>query len=205
MGFLNSSCAFTRFRILDTVTDDIWINVGDKLKQHCFKDIDNIPEVQSSGWVCFDDMLDTEWNVAPPQKGEYVVFSLRLDTRHIPAAVAKKYLTIAFREEMQKNDKKFIARERKKEIKERVLLQLRQRFLPVPATFDVIWFCTRNELWFASTRQSMIDLFTESFLQTFNLHLEQMTPSNIASALLDEKDIERLERLDPTSFTTSIA
>ena len=59
MGFANSSCSFTRFRILDPVPDALWPQIPDKLKQFAFRDIDDIPEMEAHGWVNFDDMLDT--------------------------------------------------------------------------------------------------------------------------------------------------
>ena len=40
-----------------------------------------------------------QWRSAPPEKGAYLAFALRLDTRRIPPAVLKKYVTIALREE----------------------------------------------------------------------------------------------------------
>lgn len=206
MGFANSSCSFTRFRVLDSMTDEQWNAVPDKLRQYAFQDIDELPEMQAHGWVCFEDMLDSQWRTAPPQKGAYFVFSLRLDTRRIPAGVIKKHLALALREEkerMQAQGKNFISRERKKELKEQVLLRLRQRFLPVPAEFNVIWNTARNEVWFASTQNRMIDLFMEFFLQSFEVHLEQLTPYSLAETLLDEEAMSRLDRMEPTEFAVN--
>ena len=203
MGFVNSSCSFTRFRVLDQVSDQQWQSIPDKLRQYAFQDIDELPEMQTYGWVCFEDMLDRAWRTAPPQKGAYLVFSLRLDTRRIPAGVIKKHVALALRDEkerMEAQGKKFISRERRKELKEQVLLRLRQRFLPVPAEFNVLWNTVSNEVWFASTQGRMIDLFMEFFLQSFDLHLEQLTPYSLAERLLNEADMSRLDRLEPTEF-----
>jgi hypothetical protein len=202
MGFANNTCSFTRFRILDTVPDELWQQIPDRLRKFAFRDIDDIPEVQSQGWTAFEDMLDTTWENAPPQKGAYLLFSLRVDTRRIPAGVVKKHLALALREEKARmQGKAFIARDRKQEIKEQVLLRLRRRFLPVPGTFDVLWATERNEVWFASTQDKMIDMFLEEFLKSFELHLEQMTPYNLASFMLDEESLIHLDQLESTSFT----
>ena len=159
--------------------------------------------MQAQGWVCFEDMLDSEWAVAPPQKGAYIVFSLRLDMRRIPAGVVKKHLALALRQEkerMREQNKTFISRERKKELKEQVMLRLRQRFLPVPGEFNVLWATDKNEVWFASTQNKMIDLFMEEFLKTFELHLEQLTPYTLAASMLDEESLIRLDQLEATQF-----
>ena len=205
MGSIYSaSISFTRFRVIDPIPSELLTQIPEKLRQFAFRDIDDLPEMQAYGWVCFEDMLDTGWRTAPPQKGNYFTFSLRLDTRRIPPAIIKKQLSLALKaekEKMQAQGKKFISRERKKDLKEQVLLRLRQRFLPVPAEFHVVWEPDRNEVWFASTQGKMIDLFMEAFLNTFELHLEQIEPYSLAEGLLDDVDMGKLDRSESTRFT----
>ena len=69
MGFLNSACSFTRFRIVDEISKDFWTSIPDRLKKFSFHDIDKVPELRSFGWVAFDDMYDSEWVSASPYKG----------------------------------------------------------------------------------------------------------------------------------------
>ena len=205
MGSIYSaSISFTRFRVIDPIPSELWTQIPDKLRQFAFRDIDDLPELQGYGWTCFEDMLDSEWRTAPPQKGNYLTFSLRLDTRRIPPAIIKKQLTLALKaekEKMQEQGKKFISRERKKDLKEQVLLRLRQRFLPVPAEFHVVWEPDRNEVWFASTQGKMIDLFMELFITSFGLHLEQIEPYSLAEGLLDDVEMGKLDRCEATQFT----
>lgn len=203
MGFLNASSSFTRFRIADPVPATLWPTLPDKLKQFCFRDIDNTSDERSWGWVCFDDMLDTAWRIAPPEKGGYIAFSLRQDTRRIPAAVLKKHLSLALREEEARNKeqgKKFISRERKKELKEQTRLRLMSRFLPIPAEFNVLWAIDTGIIYFASTQSKMLDLFSDYFTLTFDLHLEPLTPYALAASMLDEAAMTRLDTLEPTRF-----
>ena len=205
MGSIYSaSISFTRFRVIDPIPSELLTQIPEKLRQFAFRDIDDLPEMQAYGWVCFEDMLDTEWRTAPPQKGNYFTFSLRLDTRRIPPAIIKKQLSLALKaekEKMQAQGKKFISRERKKDLKEQVLLRLRQRFLPVPAEFHVVWGPDRNEVWFASTQGKMIDLFMELFITSFGLHLEQIEPYSLAEGLLDDVEMGKLDRCEATQFT----
>ena len=204
MGFLNSSCSFTRFAIVDPVPADLWASVPDLLKKGAILDIDDLPELQADGWVCFDDYLDTEWVTAPPQKGGYLAFSLRLDIRRIPAGVVRKHLDKALKQEKEENarsGKKFISRERKKELKEQVVLKLRSRFLPVPGEFNVLWNTSSNEIWFASTQTKVKELFTTKFLNTFNLHLRELTPSALALQMLGDDKADDINMLEPTQFS----
>ncbi len=203
MAFLNSSCSFTRFHITDPVPADLWAQIADRLKQHSFKDIDDTSEERSWGWVSFEDMLDVTWREAPPQKGAYIAFSLRLDTRRIPPAVLKKHTAIALRAEEARNrelGKKYISRERKKELREQVSLKLMQRCLPVPAEFNVAWNTADNIVFFASTQPKMLELFQTHFTQTFDLHLEPLTPYGLAAKMLGEKGLAKLDNLEATRF-----
>ena len=204
MGFLNSSCSFTRFRVIDPVPDGLWAEIPQLLKNGAFLDIDDTTEDQADGWVSFDDYLDTTWQAGPPQKGAYMAFSLRLDTRRIPAGVLRKHLVLALKREKaenEKNGKKFISRERRKELKELVQLSLRRRFLPVPGEFNVIWNTANNEIWFASTQEKVIELFAQRFLDTFKLHIEQLIPRYLALSMLGDAAEEAVHDADQADDT----
>ena len=199
MGFLASSCSFTRFRVIDPVPDELWAEIPQLLKKGAILDIDETTDSQADGWVSFDDYLDTTWQAGPPQKGAYMAFSLRLDIRRIPAGVVRKYLDLALKREKaenEKNGKKFISRERRKELKELVQISLRRRFLPVPSEFNVIWNTANNEIWFASTQTKMLELFVQRFLATFKLHIEQLTPSALALSMLGDAAEEKIHSTD---------
>lgn len=204
MGVLASTCSFTRFRVIDPVPDGLWAEIPQLLKNGAFLDIDDTTEDQADGWVSFDDYLDTTWQAGPPQKGAYLAFSLRLDIRRVPAGVVRKYLDLALKREKaenEKNGRKFISRERRKELKEQVQMALRKRFLPVPGEFNVIWNTANNEIWFASTQEKVIELFAQRFLDTFKLHIEQLTPPALALSMLGdaaEADIHSADSVDYT-------
>lgn len=204
MGVLASTCSFTRFRVIDPVPDGLWAEIPQLLKNGAFLDIDDTTEDQADGWVSFDDYLDTAWQAGPPQKGAYIAFSLRVDTRRIPAGVVRKHLVLALKREKaenEKNGRKFISRERRKELKEQVQMALRKRFLPVPGEFNVIWNTANNEIWFASTQEKMIELFAQRFLDTFKLHIEQLTPPDLALSILGKDAEEAVHDADQADDT----
>jgi hypothetical protein len=204
MGFASVSCSFTRYRVLEQPTAELWTQIPALLKRYAFQDIDALPgEERSFGWTSFEDMLDTEWTMAPPEKGAYVLFALRLETRRVPPAVLKKHHAIALREEkrrMTAQGKQFISRERKKELREEVQQRLMRHFLPIPSLFDVIWATDAGLVYFASTQRKMLDMFEEYFVKSFELPLEQLTPYGLATMSLTEHELNRLDTLEPTSF-----
>ena len=201
MSFLKSSTSFTRFRIIDPVPSTLWNEVVDRLRRNAMQDIDELPEERFFGWTAYEDMLDVTFNRNPVEKGHYLAFCLRLDTRRIPPAVLNKHLALALRREEEQNreqGKKFISRDRRKELKEQVKLRLRMRFLPIPAMFEVIWNTAEGIIYFASVQQKMLDMFEEIFVRTFELHIAPLSPYELALAKLG--DSLRLDTLEPTQF-----
>lgn len=204
MSFLKSSASFTRYRVVDEVSAALWAEIPDKLKQFAIKDIDDLPEDKAWGWVCFEDWLDASWLEYPPQKGaEYLTFSFRVDTRRVPPAVVNKHLGLRLKAELlqiKAQGKTFVSRERKKEIKEQVVLALKKRFLPIPAVFEVIWNTNKNLLYVASVQPKLLELFENYFVHSFGLHLEQLTPYGLATTFLPESKFDLLDDVEPTSF-----
>lgn len=203
MGIMSTSSTVTRLRVLEPASNTLLSSVPDKLKQFCFHPIDDTIEERAWGWVCFDDMLDNQWHTAPPEKGEYMFFSLRIDVRRIPGSVLKKELALAFKDEEKKNKeqgKKFISRERKKELKEQARLRLLTRIPPQPTTVDVVWATARGMLYVTTNSPKTLDLLSEHFTQTFDLHVEPMSPYTMASTKLDETSLAKLDTLEPAQF-----
>lgn len=203
MSFNKASTSFTRFRILDDIPADLWASIPEKLRQFAFLDIDDIAEERSFGWTNFDDMLDTEWKLSPPEKADFLTFSLRLDTRRIPPAVLRKHVRLALRDEearIKELGKKFVGRERKKEIQEQVKLRLMGRFLPIPAEFQVVWNTRTGRVYFASTQTKMIEMFLDLFTRTFDLRLEQLLPYSLALAMFGEELSAKLDTVQSTHF-----
>ena len=120
MPILKGSVTLSRFKV-----DSLPENIPALLRQFAFVPIDDIAEERAFGWTNFDDMLDTEWKLSPPEKADYLTFSLRLDTRRIAPATLAKERRLALEAEQERIralGKKLIARDRKKEIAEQVRL-----------------------------------------------------------------------------------
>lgn len=203
MSFLKSSTSFTRFRVLDDVKPEIYDNIEEVLRKFAMVDIDDIADERRYGWTNYDDMLDVDFASSSPRKSEFIVFAFRLDTRRVAPAVIKKHVTIALRQEEEKLaelGKKYISKDRKKEIIEQVKLRLRTRTLPIPAVFEVVWDYSRKIIYFASVQRKVLDLFTEYFVRSFDVRIEQVLPYSLAQSILGQGCEEKLDELEPTTF-----
>lgn len=204
MAILSTSLGLTRYRVVEAIPDSLWRESPKRLKDNAFRDIDATTDERSWGWCNIDNMLDMEWAESPPEKGHYLCFSLRLDTRRIPPAVFKKHCMIALSGELEQakaEGKAFISKDRRREIREMVMLRLRARSLPVPAVFDAIWNMQTGRILFASTNAKAKTLFEDHFNLSFGLTLEPLTPFFLAASMLGgDAAIPRLEALESSNF-----
>jgi len=203
VSILSTSLGITRYRVVEEIPDSLWREVPKRLTDNTFHDIDATVDERSWGWCNIDNMLDMDWADSPPEKGHFMCFSLRLDTRRIPPAVFKKHCMIALATELTQakaEGKSFISKDRRREIKDQVMLRLRARSLPVPAVFDAVWNTQSGRVLFCGTNAKAKTLFEDHFNLSFELTLEPLTPFFLAMDMLGEAAASRLETLEPTSF-----
>ncbi len=152
---------------------------ADALKKHAFRDAPG--EAKSWGWTSIDDLTDTEWLRSVPEKGEFMAFSLRVDTKKVPAPVLKLHLQKALLAEEAKNakeGKEFVSRARKKELKELHTSKLLSKAEAVPATIDVAIDTATGLMHIGSTSKSALTLLAEHLEKSFKI-----TPDPLASKL----------------------
>ncbi len=178
MGFLSASVSFIRYEVIGEKDPLLWENIPDLLKKYAFQEIEEGIEEMATGWVAFQNILDTSWKTASPYRGEYVVFGLRMDRRKLSPAIFKKYYALALEEflQLEKEKTRYIPRSKKKEIRENVKIKLLSKTLPVPALFDIIWKYGEDIVYFSSVNKGVRQAFEELFSKSFSLELKPMTP-----------------------------
>ncbi|MFG6360054.1 recombination-associated protein RdgC [Taurinivorans muris] len=229
MSFLKNTTSFSLFKI-ENLPDGILGSFGEKLRQFAFMPIDDTVAERSYGWTSMEDMEDYEF-INSFEINKYFYFAFRVDSRNIAPAVFKRYLQLALEKEQRelaKTGHNYISKERKKEIKEQVKLELLAKTLPTPAVYEVIWDFTCNIIYFACTNKKMIELFGNYFLKTLGIEtkekgeqltfadfentsyfpscdvkLYQLTPYNRWVLLTeDNKELaHELDKLFPTAFS----
>jgi len=203
VGILATSGSFTRYGVIEDLTGQMASELGERLARFSFRDIDQTTDERSFGWVCLEDMLDSFWHAAPPDKAHYLAFSLRLDTRRVPPAVFKKHFLLAVKAEkeaLKETGKTFLTKDRKQELKDQVMLKLRSRFLPIPAVFDAVWNLRSNRVILATTNSKVQSLFEDHFKSTFELNLEPLTPYFLARRIAAPSRHALLDDLEPSAF-----
>lgn len=109
-----------------------------------------------------------------PQKDFFFAFSFRIDERRVAPALLKKHLRLCTdkeHEEFKSRGKRFISRERKKEIREEVMLRLRARAMPTPRDYQVIWDSRNDNVYLSTTIRKVIESSTKYLTRTFQVEL----------------------------------
>jgi hypothetical protein len=93
MGVYSGAASYVHY----TVNGDLPANLNEavlaKLNEFSFQEPDQtIPREKSIGWVSAENMASTFFDDLHFSKGQYLVFSLRIDTRKVPPLAFKATL-----------------------------------------------------------------------------------------------------------------
>lgn len=123
--------------------------------------------------------MDVDWNFSMPEKGPFLCFALRVDTRKVPGPVLKKHLAEAIREEESKKNTAgkpgAVSRARKKELKELISARLLSQAEPVPSTVDVALDTQSGLLYVASVSSTQLELVCDYCKQSFGVTPQPVT------------------------------
>ena len=205
MGVFSKSVSFCRYFVRGEKPAELLAWVEERLRKYPFLDIDDTPEEMSIGWVELGNLLATDFQQSGPHKGEYIVFSLRLDTRQVPPALFRKHYLLAESVKTRQQKSRRLSRDQKAELKETVMQNLLRRQMPQPKLFDVVWNPFRERLWLFTTSPKVREIFEARFRETFELDLYLLFPHTLAMSLANtEVEKNALEMLNPTPIPLAV-
>lgn len=181
MSLMKTSIPLTVYRVEPSTLANV---TGDRIRQYAFRSIDQTPDELGSGFVPDTDMF-ADLNISIPEKGNYMNFGFRIDTRKVPSTIFKKHLAEMTQEELQHTGKTFLSKNRKRELKELCKTRLLSKTEPRPSMSGVAIDKTTGLVYFASTSKSVLELFEKYFKTAFNGELERLSPSTLAASNSD--------------------
>lgn len=201
MGFLKGTVSFTRYEVEGELPEDYRNSYPEQITRWAFRELDETSQDERSlGWVNIFDFLDNKLSGQEYFMDQYVTLALRIDTRKVPARALKNFCLKAEAEEKAMQNKQFLSKSRKQEIRERVYLQLLKRVIPSATTCDMVWDLEKKIVWFASTNDKVCGEFTEIFKKTFGLTLSALFPYTLAQKKLPLNQFQEVDLLQPTPF-----
>jgi len=181
----------------EPVPDGFWDQALEMLNSMAFREMESSAEI-SSGWASVINPFQEEITMRDISFGNYLLVSMRVDQKKIPAALLKKH---CLWEEQKTRDMKGLQRlsgKMRKEIRERVKMQLLLKAMPIPSTHDVCWNIQHGQILFFSCQEKMQGTFEDLFFRTFRLKPTPVIPYSLATDLLSDPGRESsLKELAP--------
>lgn len=205
MRLLSSSVSIACYTVSGKIQPPVLDTVFNGLTRHTIKSIDAEPTEKSIGWTSFKNPYVPDFGGSSFVIGPYLVFSLRLDKKTIPAGVVRQYVALETAKQLKHGDRNFLSANEKKNIKDHVTAALVRRIPATPNVYDLIWNMEESRLWFFSNLKAATEALETLFLKSFNLTLIHLFPYTTADLVLDLSDSDRdgLTQLEPTNFTES--
>ncbi len=189
MPFLSPTLSFTRYMIKDPLPDNFWATAIDQIGSKVFRENSAGVQEMSTGWVAPRDPFRDTITIEDISFSDYLVLSLRIDKRSVPSALVKKFCAIEEKRTIAERNLERITGKMRKEIRERVRLELLSKALPVPATYDLCWNIATGKLYFFCRQDKICGIFEELFKVTFELRPYPVIPYTLGLQLVDRENM----------------
>ncbi len=202
MGILSGSVSITRYRIDGQMPENLDDAVKKGLEDFCFPAVEDETAEFASGWTSFSSPFSADFDTEKFQIGRYYIFSLRIDKKTVPSQSVKKHVAIESVKRLAGQEKTFLTKSEKKEIRDNVISMLMTRIPSKPDIYDVMWNPERNEVWFFSGLKVAGEELETLFSKSFNLRLVRLFPYSMAEICCDLSPAEKdnFLKLTPSSF-----
>lgn len=180
MGIVKDPVSCSRFHVRGDLPDNFNNFFNEMIRRFAFQHSFHAEKL--SGWTSIDNVLDTEFKYANYAVGEYLVFSMRVDKKLIPPSLLKVRVLEEEKKALGESGKKFLARQRKEDIKEKVKLELAGLIPPVPSFFEACWSPRAKMVYFCSLAAPPVEEFKDLFKRSFKMDLVPFTPWDNAGA-----------------------
>ncbi|MFW6011358.1 MAG: recombination-associated protein RdgC [Desulfosalsimonas sp.] len=202
MQLLSSTLSLTRYLVQGKPAGPVMDTVREGLKNQVIREIDNDPAAKSIGWTESDRPFAPDFEKAQFMFGTYMVFSLRIDKKSVPAKIVNKHVTMAAAKRLAETEQKQLSKTEKQQIKDEVTDRLYTRVPASPNVYDLVWDCEAGNLWFFSNLKEANEELETLFSKSFRLSLIRMFPyteADLACGLSDEQR-DAVKKAGPAAF-----
>jgi DNA recombination-dependent growth factor C len=203
MGILSSAASVTRYKVEGKIESGVMETVTQALRKHAVREIDDDAADKSVGWTSFEHPFQPTFEGSSFVFGNLLVFSLRIDRKSIPPKLLKKHITLETSERLAKTKQRFLTKDEKQALKDKVITNLSIRLLSTPNVYDLIWDYENAGVSFFSNLRSANEELETLFKRSFNLSLIRIFPYTAADLMsgLSDHDRDVLIGLSPTHFS----
>ncbi len=202
MGFLSSSHSISRYNIEGHFDAQPMETIQTRLITNALPEIQNPYEEISAGWVPFESPYTPDFEKYPFIFGTYIVFSLRIDKKSIPAKLFQKHMVMEMEKKKLESGRNFLSKSEKSHIKEEVMDNLIKEMPFVPNIYDILWDYEKHSLFLFTTQKIVNEFFETLFFQSFNLKPIRIFPYTMIElqSQFSSKEKDQIYTLSPLKF-----
>lgn len=193
MGLLSGALSFRRYRVLGELPADFRETFTEAIVKNALRENDRARSKEDNvGWVAITDAADIDLFLNKFLYNNFLVLSMRVDRKRVPAKYLKIQVDRRVRDTMAAKGLERIGAAHRRELKEAVEEDLLGRALPVVAVFDMAWDIHKNEVWFFGTSDAINDIFRFLFKETFKLELQRVQLSDWLQPVIPPEELTAL-------------
>jgi recombination associated protein RdgC len=202
MGLLSASVSMTRYHVTGELEKPIIETIAAALEKNAVSEIDDQALEMTSGWTAFETPYQPDFKGSSFVFGAYLIFSLRIDRKNIPAKTVQKYYHMEMAKKRAASGRRYLSNNEKQMIKNHVMSVLSLRIPSTPNTYDVLWNYEARSLWFFSNLKAANEAFESLFSKSFNLSVIRLFPytCGLLESGLTPAELDVLDKLRPAAF-----
>ncbi len=177
MGLLKGQLTFSRYRVAGDLPANPREFIDKQIKLFSFKDLLSENE-KIMGWTSLENVLDTDFEYANYLLDDYIIFSLRIDRKTVPASLLRLKTLEEEQSRMKEKSVERLYKAERNDIRDAVHLNLLKKTPPVPSFHEVCWSISQMWVIFGSHSEKVTDDFEDLFKRTFSLKLIPSVPWN---------------------------
>lgn len=195
MSLLAGSLTAARFLVLGPVPSEN--AMGLQLDADRFRPFEDGLEEERLGWCDWRNPLltppDPDWMI----QDRFALFSLRVDTRRVPATILKAHVELRAQRIIEEKDPKGLGREARNSLQDEVKAELLQKVSPTTKVYGVAWDLKGGQLWTTAASAMASGALLGLFMKTFGCELQPMAPLVLAARVAPHVGLDALLALDP--------
>lgn len=183
MPLLNGAMGFRRYRVVGTPGSLDREELLEALANNAFRKPPSAATGgETTGWVNLHNLCITDFPYDECWFNQYLIFSLRMDNKRLPAKLLKAMLDLRVRDWLSETGREKIPAAVKSELREQLELELFPRQLPAVASHDICWDTSTQILRFFNTSERVNEIFRVLFFRTFGFETRPVGTVELVSA-----------------------
>ncbi len=154
---------------------------------------------ERSGWVCHDNLFNTDFNPANCYQAPYLLWAFRLDKKEMPPEILKALVEVRCREMMDMHNMRGIPAAVRQEIKDDIIGENLENVLPKVKRIDLAWNLQTGGLYVFSTSSSVVSSVIKMAQVTFDTIFAELG-SGFLAANEHEDRYDKLADLQPIDW-----